>query len=133
MGAWAAGSFDNDDAGGWVLELADAGDVSILAEAFSRVNDCSGYLEAPDCSIGIAAAEVVAALRSRPASQLPDEVAAFVRRIDLASSPELITDALRALERVKTNSELQELWDESDHRDEWYRVIAELESRLRSR
>ncbi len=131
MGAWAAGSFDNDDAADWVWELTDAEDTSILTEAFSRVTDAEGYLEAPDCSIGIAAAEVVAALRKRPSSKLPDEVATFVSRIDAPPSPDLVSSALRALERIKTKSELQELWDESDSRAEWQQAIAELESRLR--
>jgi hypothetical protein len=129
MGAWAAGSFDNDDAGDWVWELADA-DTSILQEAFSRVTDCEDYLEAPDCSIGIAAAEVVAALRKRPAPKLPDEVAAFVTRIGTPPSAELVSSALSALKRITTKSELQELWDESDSRAEWHQAVAELESRL---
>jgi len=46
-------------------------DTLILSEAFARITVCEDYVEAPDCSIGIAAAEVVAALRKRPASTLP--------------------------------------------------------------
>lgn len=131
MGAWAAGSFDNDDAGDWVWELADAEDTSILLKAFSRVIDADDYVEAPDCSAGIAAAEVVAALRERPASKLPDEITQFVTRIGAPPSPTLVSSALRALERIKTKSELQELWDESDSRAEWHQAVAELESRLK--
>lgn len=132
MGAWAVGSFDNDDASDWVWELAEAEDTSILVEAFSRVNHCDGYLEAPDCSVGIAAAEVVAALRGHPASNLPDEVSAFVSRFPSPPSAELISSALNALKRIKTESELLELWEESHHLDEWQLAIAELESRLAS-
>ncbi len=131
MGAWAAGNFDNDDAGDWVWELAEAEDTSILEEAFSRVTDPDCYLDAPDCSIGIAAAEVVAALRQRPAAKPPEEVTAFVARIGTPPSPVLISSALRALDRIKTKSELQELWDESDSRAEWHQAVAELEGRLR--
>ena len=132
MGAWGAGSFDNDDAGDWVWELEEAEDTAILEGAFSRVVDAEDYLEAPDCSVGIAAAEVVAALRQRPASELPDEVTAFVARIGAPPSPDLVSSALRALERIRTKSELQELWDESpDGRSEWQGAVAELEARLR--
>lgn len=129
MGAWAAGSFDNDDAGDWVWELAGA-DTSLLEAAFSRVTDGEDYLEAPDCSIAIAAAEVVAALRKRPAAELPDEVSAFVTRIGVPPSAGLVSSALRALQRIRTKSELQELWDESESRDEWHQAVAELASRL---
>jgi len=131
MGAWAAGSFDNDDAGDWVWELPQAADTSILNDVLSRITEADGYLEAPECCIGIAAAEVVAALRQRPASKLPDEAITFVARMGAAPSPSLVSSALRALDRIKTKSELQELWDESDSRLEWHRAVAELEGRLR--
>ncbi|HKQ39367.1 MAG TPA: DUF4259 domain-containing protein [Verrucomicrobiae bacterium] len=131
MGAWGSGSFDNDDAGDWVWELADAEDTSILEKAFSRVLEADGLLEAPDCTIGLAAAEVVAALRQCPAPKLPEEVATYVARIDTPPSADLVSSALRAVERIKTKSELKELWEESDSRAEWHEAIAELEGRLR--
>ena len=127
----AAGSFDNDYAGDWVWELMDAADTSILEKAFSHITDADGYLEAPDCSIGIAAAEVVAALRHRPTTKPPDEVTAFVTRIGAPPSPTLVSSALRARERIKTKSELQESWDASDSRAEWHQAVAELEWRLK--
>ena len=131
MGAWATGSFDNDDALDWVWELKEAEDTSILQGAFSQVTDAEDYLEAGDCCIGIAAAEVVAALRQRPAVKPPEEVTAFVARIGTPPSPDLIASALSALERIKTKSELQELWDEGDSHDEWQQAVAELEGRLK--
>jgi hypothetical protein len=132
MGAWGAGSFENDDAGDWVWELEDAADTAILDEAFSQVTDRGEEcLEAPDCSVAIAAAEVVAALRGRRAAELPDEATAYVARIGVPPSPGLIASALAALERVKTQSELQELWEESDSADEWRQALADLEARLR--
>ena len=131
MGAWEAGSFENDDALDWVWELAEAPDTGILEEAFSTVTDCEDYLEAPDCSIGIAAAEVVAALRKRPPAKLPKEVTAYVARLDSLPPPELVASALASLKRIKTKSELQELWDESKNSDKWYQAITELESRLK--
>ena len=113
------------------MDTARAGVPSLAVARASRVTDADGYLEAPDCSIGIAAAEVVAALRQRPATKPPDEVVAFVTRIGAPPSPALVSSALRALERIKTKSELQELWDESDSRAEWHQAVAELEGRLR--
>jgi hypothetical protein len=131
MGAWAAGSFENDDAGDWIWELAEAEDTSILEKAFLRVSEANDYLEAPDCSVAIAAAEVVAVLHQRPSAKVPEEVTAFVTRIGTPASAKLISSALRALERIRTKSELQELWDESDSPAEWRQAIAELEGRLR--
>jgi hypothetical protein len=131
MGAWAEGSFDNDDAGDWVWELEEAEDVSILEEAFSAIIDNEDDLEAPDCSVAVAAAEVVAAMRQHPANNLPKEVQTFVSHVNNQPSESLITAALAALKRVRTKSELQELWDNGSNGENWRQAIAELESRLR--
>ncbi|RYD32347.1 MAG: DUF4259 domain-containing protein [Verrucomicrobiaceae bacterium] len=54
MGAWGAGSFENDDALDWIAALAESNDTSILEEAFSSVTDGEDYLDATDCTLGIA-------------------------------------------------------------------------------
>jgi len=131
MGIWAEGSFDNDDAGDWVWELEEAEDVVILEEAFSAIIDNEDDLEAPDCSVAVAAAEVVAALRQHPANNLPKEVQTFVSHLNEQPSEALVTSALAALKRVRTKSELQELWDKSANGEKWRQSISELESRLR--
>jgi len=130
MGAWGAGSFENDDASDWVWELEEAENESILAEAFARVNDSEDDPEAPDCCIAIAAAEVVAAMRKRGPTDLPEEAAEFVKRMK-APSASLVASARRAVERIRTQSELKDLWDESESPDGWSRAIADLQSRLK--
>src|ERR1700743_3769029 len=113
MGAWAEGSFENDDALDWVWELKEAEDTAVLEEVFSIVTENEDFLEAPDCSIAIAAAEVVAAVRKRAAAKLPPEVQTYVKRVSEEPSPELVAEALAALKRIRVKSELQELWDDS--------------------
>ena len=131
MGAWAEGSFDNDDAGDWMGDLENAEDISVLEEAFSAVNELGtdDYLEAPECSIAIAAAEVVAAMRKHPAAKLPAQVVKYVARVG-SPSPALVTAALAALERIRRKSELQELWDENKNSELWHQAVADLETRL---
>ncbi len=131
MGAWGAGSFDNDDAGDWLGELSVADGTDILEEAFACVTECDGYLEAPECSVAIAAAEVVAAMCGQPGVDPPEEIGAFVARVASAPSPGLVALAGRALDRVRTDSELRELWDESEEGAQWHQAVAELEGRLR--
>lgn len=131
MGAWAEGSFDNDDACDWGWNLEDARDVTILEDAFGAVTNADEYLESLECSEAIAAAEVVAAMRKRPCPKLPKEVQAFVKRIDAPPPQELVLWALEALERIKTKSELKDLWDESEDSEKWYKSVTELESRLK--
>jgi hypothetical protein len=131
MGAWAEGSFDNDDACDWVWNLEDARDVTILEDAFGAVTTADEYLESPECSEAIAAAEVVAAMRKRPCAKPPKEVQDFAKRINAPPPPELIAWALEALERIKTKSELKDLWDESESAEKWQQSVADLEARLR--
>jgi hypothetical protein len=68
MGAWDAGSFDNDDAADWLADFCDGPDGERITGALSTVAemDAGEYLEAPECSVGLAAAEVVAALKGVP-------------------------------------------------------------------
>ena len=48
-----------------------------------------------------------------------------------ANADGMRVDDPAALKRIKSKSELQELWDESKNSDKWYQAIAELESRLK--
>ena len=130
MGTWTTGGFDNDDAADWIWELAEAEDVSILKDVLATITDSEDYLEAPDCAMAIAAAEVVAAMNKKPAARLPDEVRAFLARVPDAPAPELIESALLAIERIRNKSELQVFWDETGNPGEWYRSLDDLESRL---
>ena len=118
MGAWGSDSFENDDAADWVADFCDAPDQGLILNTLSAVADTepSEYLEAPTCSVGIAAAEVVAALKTAPNPNLPDDTKSCLSNLNIKADPSLVALALKAIERIKTNSELRELWDESETR-----------------
>lgn len=78
MGAWADGSFDNDDALDWGAELEGAEDSEPISVALDAVLETDDYLEAPETLRGISAAEVVAALLGKPAANLPDDVTSWL-------------------------------------------------------
>ncbi|MBS2028501.1 MAG: DUF4259 domain-containing protein [Deltaproteobacteria bacterium] len=130
MGAWSASSFENDDAADWIYELEEADDLEILETTLESAAENDDYLEAPEGSMAIAAAEVVAALLGKPAPELPDEVTAFVARMKAPPNRGLAELALKAVERVKTRSELQELWDEGENAKAWHALLADLSKRL---
>lgn len=129
MGTWGTGSFDNDDAGDWLDELASAKDISPIRRAIESVVDADGYLEAPQCQAAIAAAEILAALRGRRGPDLPEPASSFLARRPTVP-PDLIKKAAAALERVLGDSELHESWAEGDEHDAWATVVRELKSRL---
>lgn len=130
MGAWGVETFENDSALDWVFELEGAKDLSILERALTTVTDSTEYLEADTCCDALAAAEVVAALLKSPAPHLPQEVQSFVERIQIQPPPFLVGLAKQAVQRVKSDSELKELWEEGDDPDGWIRSIDALATRL---
>jgi Domain of unknown function (DUF4259) len=79
MGTWGHSAFENDDALDWIAELEVAKDTSILMAAFEAVLKADeDYIEIPEASIIISAAEVVAALLGQADPSLPQEVQAWV-------------------------------------------------------
>jgi hypothetical protein len=130
MGAWAAGSFDNDDASDWVWELEEANSIDPVLRAIESIENGGSYLQAPDCSIAIAAAEVVAAIFGKGSDNLPDSVADIAASLADSAPTTLKSRAGSAILRIKTESELRELWQESGALDEWTNELDDLLSRL---
>ena len=132
MGAWGINTFENDDAADWIGEFCDEPDKELLVEAFEAVNDIDdNYLEAPESSAALAAAEVVAALLGKPSASLPDNAKECIGKLKLKPNEKLVAAAWKAVERVKTDSELKELWDESDDAAQWQATVEDLAARLK--
>jgi hypothetical protein len=130
MGAWGVGTFENDDAGDWVYRLEESDDLSLLTQSLEPAADPKGYLESPTCSEALAAAEVVAALAGRPAPDLPEEVQSWLKAHRSKVPNDLRDLALRAVDQVAGDSELKELWQESDEMAAWADRVQELRGRL---
>ena len=129
MGAWGTGSFENDDALDWAFELDGAEDHELLRAAFEAVLD-EDYPETPACCTALAAAEVVAALRGVPIEDLPEEVADWVEASESPPDDDLVVQCREAVGRVRGNSELRELWAESEDLAEWESGLDDLMIRL---
>jgi len=131
MGAWDIGSFDNDDALDWVIELEKARDFSILEAALQTVIDQKGEMpDATDCSIALCAAEVLASLLDNPVSDVPDEVLEWIEDKPEPSA-ELIKLGLKAIAVILDESELKELWLETDEYQDWEDNVTSLVENLK--
>jgi hypothetical protein len=131
MGAWGVGNFDNDDTTEWVDELEDSEDLSLIVATLETVTTLGDdYLEAPDCCRALAAAEVVASLKNASHAALPEKVKRWSEAYRGTDGNQHAELALKAVERIKTESELKELFDESESAAEWYKVLDDLQSRL---
>jgi hypothetical protein len=128
MGAWGSGSFENDDAADWLTELGTT-TLDDMTQIFVQAADNPTYLEAHASRVVVAAAEVIAALNGSPAQEVPSEIVKWTTNRQ-ASTQELKALALRALERVRKNSELKDLWLEADGLNDWIAAIQELQTRV---
>jgi hypothetical protein len=128
MSAWGCGSFENDDAQDFLGALHSK-TIDDLSQMLIRAADPGGYLEAPDASVVVAAAEVIAALKGAPPQPLPSKIAEWVSKVP-AASPDVSELAHRAVHNVRLNSELKDLWLEADGLNEWSTGLRDLEQRL---
>jgi hypothetical protein len=130
MGAWGADSFDNDDALDWLSDFCDNPDEGVILTALKTVSEGES-LAAADCNAGVAAAEIVAVLKGTSSAEVPEDVRDCLAGANIKPDVDLIETALLALSRIKSRSELKEVWDESESASEWYEALGDLESRLR--
>jgi hypothetical protein len=129
MGGWGTGSFENDDAQNFLGQLKAFG-IDDLGKILVRAGDERDYLEAPESSVAIAAAEVIAALRGAPPTNVPREIADWMSTARTGATPDLNELARRAVHKVRTNSELKDLWLEAEGLNEWSAGLRDLEQRL---
>lgn len=132
MGAWGAGSFENDTALDWAGDVSEGGDVTVVITALIRVREERRSERV--ATQGLAAAEIVAFWLGHPDSQFPDYLRDWADRNSGAFSPESVTLAREAVSIVKTKSGLKDLWEEGNGNSasEWHAAIADLERRLQT-
>ena len=137
MGAWGAGSFENDAALDWAGGIRSVEDVSepfVRLKTFTDGHPDGGeaHIEADFASELIAAAETVAMLMGRKIPAFPEDLAATMANAG-APADLLFHQARNAVLCVLRNSELAELWQETVEEgevNEWHVEITALVERL---
>lgn len=132
MGTWSHEPFGNDTASDWAYGLVEQKDFSLVAQAIQEVLDNgSDYLDAGLAVEAVAAAEVLAKAlgRGTQADAYTEEVDAWLKSVAEKPSSELLSKARDALNRIMgPDSELRELWEESDDFESWESSIKALQS-----
>jgi len=121
MGTWSIHAFGNDEAADFAIELSESSDLDLIQSALEDVIAADEYLEAPEADRGIAAAAVLALLNGQEIPGTLDEaLSTWVKSQTTKPSSALLTKAQVVIERVLSeNSELAELWIESDEYESW--------------
>lgn len=138
MGAWSHEPFGNDTACDWAYELEESEGYSAIVDAFNQIIEMSTeeYIDADIGCVAHAAAEVLAKSFGRGVEEedLPEAVEKWLEQNKNKTNPALIPKAIRALNLLtRENSELNELWQESDYYTEWTSNIDELKEILSSK
>jgi hypothetical protein len=133
MGAWSHEPFGNDTAGDWAYELVESQDLAHIDKTLDKVLKETGYLDASDAEEAIAAVEVLAKVlgKGTQSDSYTEEVDAWVASLKQKPSNALLQKAQRVLQRILSkDSELLELWLESEEADEWKSSVNALQSAI---
>ena len=126
MGAWAVGNFENDDALDWVSDIVESSGIEKLLFPINSVLSNQEYLESPICSEALVSIEIISAYKNAEFSNIPEEVNIWLstkKGLLFGKKPEFTSThiklAKQALEKIISSSELKELWQDSEHFEEW--------------
>lgn len=131
MEEWGTASFENDPAANWFLSVEEAVDPGlVIASALDSAVGESEYLGLDESCQAIAAAELSASCAGHAAARLPDHVSYWVATHPHQPHDSEIDQAVQAVQRVRTESELRDYWNESVERDKWLSELDDLVTRL---
>ena len=129
MGTWGIGTFENDTASDWLGDLETASDLGLLRSALAATL-AAVPVDADDAVIGLAAAEVVAALNGTGRQGIPDAIHDWVDGHATLPDADLLSTARAAVDAILERSELRDLWEESDSFAAWQADVEELRAHL---
>ncbi|HSX64726.1 MAG TPA: DUF4259 domain-containing protein [Pseudoxanthomonas sp.] len=133
MGCWAIGSSGNDSAADWLGDLTATSDLSLVRATIARVLTADGYLDSPDATDALAAIEVLAAALGRPTAEAANqpELLEWIAQVKPSPEAKLVSDAQQAIDRILgLDSELRELWEDTEDFGDWQAEVRDLRSRL---
>lgn len=135
MGTWSVDAFGNDYAQDWAEDLHETSNLDAVADTLNTVLDSGAELEAPFAAEALAAIEVLARLQGKGGPQTEDSAAidewVEARKAKAKPRADLVEKALRAIERITApDSELRQLWEESEHYADWCASVEDLRTRL---
>jgi hypothetical protein len=132
MGAWGTGNFDNDTACDWAYELEESSDLSVIERSINAVFD-EDYIDADYGCEALAAIDTITRLKGNSGikNSYTETIDKWVSENPLEVPSELIEKAKKAVPLILgENSELFELWSESDELDSWKSEVESLLNRL---
>jgi hypothetical protein len=129
--AHGVASFENEDAEDWFLRIEESPDPGALMAA--AIDEALGSAEVLDLTLSrvtLAAAELLACCAGQMPERLAPSVHAWVEENGHGPHADEVGLAVQAVARVREESALRDLWDESDEADQWLSAVDDLLQRL---
>jgi hypothetical protein len=133
VGAWGTASFENDPARDWFYLVEEAVDPGgVIAAAIDNALGEADYLGLDASCEAIAAAELSASSAGHAPERLPDNARRWVETHPHRPHDSEVDQAVQAVQRVRAESELRDLWDETaeGQASAWLREVDDLLARL---
>ena len=135
MGTWAVDAFGNDYAQDWAQDLHETSNLDAVEDTLNTVLDSGAELEAPFAAEALVAIEVLARLQGKGGQRTEDSASVDewveARKAKARPRADLAEKAARAIERILSpESELRQLWEDSEHYADWRAAVEDLRTRL---
>jgi hypothetical protein len=135
MGAWAFNSIENDDALDWLDELFASNNMSMVTLALDNVLNTKDYLDLEVCNQALAATEVVYGaliLNDEAVNSMVTEW--LLEKNDKGKKVIFnnihITKTINVIKKILSDSELKELWLESEEFNSWQQHLSQRLTKL---
>jgi hypothetical protein len=136
MGTWAVDAFGNDYAQDWAQDLHETSNMDAVEDTLdTALDEAAGELDAPFAAEALVAIEVLARLQGKGGARSKDSAAidewVDARKPKAKPRTDLAQKAVRALDRILSEqSELRELWEDSEHYEAWRASVEDLRARI---
>jgi hypothetical protein len=134
MGAWGHLNFENDTALDLVYEIEEKG-ADRIKNAIEAINsrEEDSFLDSDLCSEALAAIEYIAAAKDKASEDFPEDAEDWLtpaNKESLLAIRNLVPKSKDAIDRIQHNSELKDLWEETEDFNEWTKVLENLATRI---
>ncbi|WP_400190878.1 DUF4259 domain-containing protein [Hymenobacter sp. B81] len=130
MATWGHYNFDNDAAADFAGTFRDHHTEAVLLEALVAAAESDEPVEADEAREALAAAEIVAAILGKPATDFPADLIPVIRKLNADDFEDLRELAAEAVEAVLEKSEVRAALAESDKLAAWQQLQRDLLTRL---
>lgn len=130
MGSWSNKPFGNDTALDLTSRLLTADSEDPVSSCIRDALDSKDALDATMSEEAIAAAALIAAAANESIRAVPKDVSAWIWTRGYVPDKALIKDAATVVQAVMEQSELRDLWEESDGLQGWLKATENVRQRL---